>query len=372
MADEAHVRLIDTHAEGDGGDHHHAIFLQEGVLVTRARAGVQPGVIGQRLEAVLAQELAECLRLLARAAIDDAALAAMCLEEIGDLLAAPGFRPHRQPQVGPVEAMHEHRWLAPEQLIEDVGAGARIRRGGECDGLHPAERGLDIAEAEIFRPEIVPPLRDAMRFIDREQADVRTLQQRNGVGFRQPLRRDVKESQLSPRHLLEYLPVLVEVVGRVEARGRDTVGAQLGHLVAHERDQRRHHHGEPAADQRRQLIAERLPATRRHHRQHVTARKDGADDIGLPRPERIEAEGGAKSRLGGCKVGHAVPLKHLFYICSNREARRLMRRWCLPTGSTPRRRDTTDMRHHLVCKCPQCLLRAGRVDQQNIFDPAIG
>ena len=46
------------------------------------------------------------------------------LEEIGDLLAAAGFRPHRQPQVGPVEAMHEHRWLAPEQLVEDVGAGA--------------------------------------------------------------------------------------------------------------------------------------------------------------------------------------------------------------------------------------------------------
>jgi hypothetical protein len=29
VRDEAHIGLVDAHAEGDGGDHHHALLAQE-------------------------------------------------------------------------------------------------------------------------------------------------------------------------------------------------------------------------------------------------------------------------------------------------------------------------------------------------------
>ena len=45
---EAHVGLVDAHAEGDRRAHHDAVLLQEDVLVVRAHVVVEPGVIGQR------------------------------------------------------------------------------------------------------------------------------------------------------------------------------------------------------------------------------------------------------------------------------------------------------------------------------------
>ena len=48
VGDEAHVGLVDAHAEGDGGHHHDAVLAQEAVLVAAAHGGVQPGVVRQR------------------------------------------------------------------------------------------------------------------------------------------------------------------------------------------------------------------------------------------------------------------------------------------------------------------------------------
>ena len=48
MRDEAHVGLVDAHAERDGGDDHDAVLVDEAVLVAGAHAGVEAGVIGQR------------------------------------------------------------------------------------------------------------------------------------------------------------------------------------------------------------------------------------------------------------------------------------------------------------------------------------
>ena len=43
VRDEAHVGLVDAHAEGDGGDHHDALLAQEALLVARcASAASRP------------------------------------------------------------------------------------------------------------------------------------------------------------------------------------------------------------------------------------------------------------------------------------------------------------------------------------------
>ena len=86
VGDEAHVRLVDAHAEGDGGHHHHAVLAQEAVLVALPHLGVQARVVGQGVDALLAQGLRDLLDPLARLAVDDAGLArVLALDEAQQL-----------------------------------------------------------------------------------------------------------------------------------------------------------------------------------------------------------------------------------------------------------------------------------------------
>ena len=172
----------------------------------------------------------------------------------------------------------------------------------------PPSVGLDGAERQIFRPEVVAPLRDAMGLVDRQQRDLGALEQLERVGLGQPLGRDVDEAKLAARDPVEDLPVLDEIVGRVQARGRDAVAAELRHLVAHQRDQRRHHDGEAVAQQRRQLVAQRLAAARRHDRQHVARRRARSRrSRAWPGRKSVEAERGAKTALRRREVGYLEP-----------------------------------------------------------------
>ena len=79
MRDEAHVGLVDAHAEGDGGDDHDAVLVDEAILVAGAHAGVEAGVIGQRRNAGVARASRDILDLGARQAIDDAGVAGVTL-----------------------------------------------------------------------------------------------------------------------------------------------------------------------------------------------------------------------------------------------------------------------------------------------------
>jgi hypothetical protein len=46
VRDEAHIRLVDAHAERDRGDHDHAVLAEEPGLVRRARAASSPAWYG--------------------------------------------------------------------------------------------------------------------------------------------------------------------------------------------------------------------------------------------------------------------------------------------------------------------------------------
>ena len=64
MGDEAHVGLVDAHAERDGRDHDHILAADERGLVARAHRGLEPGMVGQR-PAAAARALGELLGLVA-------------------------------------------------------------------------------------------------------------------------------------------------------------------------------------------------------------------------------------------------------------------------------------------------------------------
>ena len=56
---EAHVGLVDPHAESHRRHHDDAVFLQKNILIMRAHPRLHAGVIGQRLDAALAQKFGE-------------------------------------------------------------------------------------------------------------------------------------------------------------------------------------------------------------------------------------------------------------------------------------------------------------------------
>src|SRR3954468_24705183 len=77
VRDEAHVRLVDTHAESDGRDHDEAILALEALLVPAARFGLHAGVIRESRNALRLEEGRRLIGLLARQAVDDARFAGM-------------------------------------------------------------------------------------------------------------------------------------------------------------------------------------------------------------------------------------------------------------------------------------------------------
>jgi hypothetical protein len=77
VRDEAHVRLVDPHAERDRRDDDHAVVALEAGLRRRAVGRLHAGVVGQRVDALRREPRGGLVDLAARQAIDDAALARM-------------------------------------------------------------------------------------------------------------------------------------------------------------------------------------------------------------------------------------------------------------------------------------------------------
>ena len=216
----------------------------------------------------------------------------MGIEPVDELAGGVRFRPHGQKQVRAIERAHENPWAPDEQLLGDFRPRRLVRGRGHRDHLDALERFRDLAQAQIFRAEIVTPLRDAMRLVDGEKIDLDLPQGGDRVVAQQPFGRDIEKSQRTLVEATRDPPAFVGIGGGIEARRLDPGLAQLGDLVAHQRDQRRNHQSEAAADDRRELEAERLAAARRHDREHVLARERGGEDVLLSGTKVREAEDG--------------------------------------------------------------------------------
>ena len=245
MDDEAHVRLVDAHAEGDRRDDHDAVILDEAVLMGRAHGLVEAGVIGQGGIAAFGQPGRGLLDLVARQAIDDAGMAGVAgLQEVFELAAAALLHGHAIADVRAVEAGDEDAALAEVQPLDDVAAGRRVGGGGEGDARHLRVTGMQDRELQIFRPEVVAPLRDAVGLVDGEERHLAAVEQvEEGVG-QQPLGRDIDQIDLAGAHLPLDLHRIAEGNAGIQRRRSHVELAQRLDLIAHERDERRHHDGD--------------------------------------------------------------------------------------------------------------------------------
>ncbi len=86
----------------------------------------------------------------------------------------------RVADVRAVEARHEDPRVVEREALDDLGARLRIGGGGERDARHVREALVQQRKLQVLGPEVVAPLRDAVRLVDREQRDRRRCRAARG------------------------------------------------------------------------------------------------------------------------------------------------------------------------------------------------
>ena len=180
---------------------------------------------------------------------------------------------------------------SPEsEALGDLAPGRRVRSGGQRDAGHVGVALVQHRKLEVLGPEIVTPLRDAVRLVDGEEGDAGAVEEGEGALAHQALRGDVEQVERSRAGVCLDRADFVEGEGRVEVRGSHSRLQKRIHLILHQRDQRGHDHRDPVAKQSGDLVAERLAAARGHHHQAVTAPRDVPDDRFLLASKRAVSE----------------------------------------------------------------------------------
>ena len=278
---EAHVRLVNAHAEGDGGHNHVHLFLQEGVLVVGPRGGIHARMIGQGPDVVGHEQFGQLLDLLAAQAINDTRLAGILLDIFDDLTCRIVFGPDFVEQVGPVERRLEHGGIGHAEILLDVHLHLRSRRCRQGDQRRPADVVHDGTDAPILRAEIVAPLRNAVRLVDGIERHLDLAQERNVVLLGERFGREVEQFGPAGQHILLHLIDRSPVERRVQEVGNSLVLAEGAHgidLILHQGDQRRDDDRHAVHQQRRQLVAKALAAAGGHQHERVLAGQHIADD----------------------------------------------------------------------------------------------
>src|SRR3990167_5658954 len=129
----------------------------------------EPRVIRDRAQPAPDERPAQLVDLGAADAVDDAGLPAMAVDHREHLPEAIDARLDAVDQVRPVHGPDEERRIAQPELGDDVGADLGRRRGRVRVDGPLRERLPQHAQLPVLRPEVVPPLADAVRLVDREE-----------------------------------------------------------------------------------------------------------------------------------------------------------------------------------------------------------
>ena len=137
MGDEAHVRFVYAHTEGNGGDDDNVVFAGKTALVCFAHFHAQAGMVGNRVQSVFAEELGDVFDFFAAEAIDDAALPFYFFaDEVEKLLFAVVFFDNLIIDIRAVKAGDEFGRVFEMEEMFDVGAGRRIGGRGQGNARH--------------------------------------------------------------------------------------------------------------------------------------------------------------------------------------------------------------------------------------------
>ncbi len=210
MDDKPDVRFIDAHAEGDGGTDDIDVATGEGLLVLLADDIRETGVVGKCRKSLILKLSCEIFRRLLGETVYDAGIALMIMEILHQLREVTGLWHHAVGEVLPVETPDKPGWLSQGELLCDVILDGRYGGRGQGDDRDVREPFFERPEPAILGPEVVPPHRYAVRFIDGYESEIRPFDKREERGLHGTLRGDVEDSDAAFKdHPLDYrsLPV---------------------------------------------------------------------------------------------------------------------------------------------------------------------
>ena len=196
-------------------------------------------MIGQCRDAGLGQRLGGALDLGTRQAIDDAGVAGVTFPDEGfELRLRVLLVDDLISDVRSIEACHELRRVGEPEAADDFLSRQFIGGRGQRDAGNIRKTLGDRRKADIFRAEIVAPLRHAMRFVDREQRDLGAREQRQAARRQQPFRRDIEQIEIARNEPLFDAVGFVEAQRGIQRCGPDAGFGQARDLVTHQRNQR--------------------------------------------------------------------------------------------------------------------------------------
>ena len=179
MDHKPNVALVNAHAKRDGRHNDGHFVLDEGRLALLAFGRRQPSVIGRGWVAVFTQGVGQRFRSTATEAINDARIALALRQEAEQMGQPIPLRHDGVVDVGPVKAVDECPGRSQLKLRQDVLPRQFI--GSRCQGHHRdvGKALLEVPQLQVVRPEIMPPLGHAMRFVNGDQVDPNPVQPPN-------------------------------------------------------------------------------------------------------------------------------------------------------------------------------------------------
>ena len=196
-------------------------------------------------------------------------------------------------EVRPVERRLEDRHVGHAQVLLDVHLHLGRRGGRQGDQRRLPDLVDDRADAAVLRTEVVTPLRDAVGLVDGIERDLDLAQEGHVVLLGERLGREIEQLGLALHDIRAYLRHGRLVERRIEEVGDARLGREGTHgidLILHQGDQRRDDDRDPVHEQRRQLVAQRLAAARRHQHERILTLQYVADHRLLIPFERRKAE----------------------------------------------------------------------------------
>ncbi len=194
MGDKTDIRLVDPHAESDGRDNDHAFLPQETLLVALACRRVEPGMVRDGLAAARRKPGSGLLDRSAGKAVDDPGVAGVLFgEKPPKLLERSALRNDAVEQIGPIVAGGEDPRLGEPELRDNVSPRRLVCGGGQRHERDLRKALLQNRQLLIFRPEIMAPLRDAVRLVDGKESKAAMRKKLDASWRDQPLGRHVEE-----------------------------------------------------------------------------------------------------------------------------------------------------------------------------------
>lgn len=239
----------------------------------------QTGVIRLGLNAVAIEVLSNVLGGFLQGDVDDARQAPTVghpLHQASALVLA-AYRLHQQIEVGPIETGGDDILRGDGEFRLHVRDDLRRRRGRQQQGLRNIELALVVRQLQVVGTKIVPPLRDAVRFVDHQQRDRHLLQEIAEAFVFQTLHGNHQDLQLAGTGAGHHVTGIVTALRRIDAACRNATAPQELKLILHQRQQRRDHQRQVRQQQRRQLITQGLAGAGGENRRRRAPSQHRAD-----------------------------------------------------------------------------------------------